>query len=239
MITKILTAFVPLAAIACLDASALLAAGVHVPYVPDGLSPGDKYHVVFMSEGGRTATSSDISDYNAFVTSEAERVGAITENWGIDWFAIGSTSTVNARDNAVVSGPVYMLREVNGDFPIVTALVANDAADMWDGATFVPLTVDQFGNRPSTIPFVWTGSQSNGRRYPSLGGLPDSPLGASLPRIGRPAPRDDWLDSGSNSTQIARPLYALSEVLTVVPEPTSSLLLCGSGLLTCLRRRRS
>ena len=65
--------------------------------VPDGLQPGDMYHLVFVTEGTRDATSIDIADYNAFVQAEAERSEATTENFGIDWFAIGSTAMVDAR----------------------------------------------------------------------------------------------------------------------------------------------
>lgn len=71
-------------------------------FVPPGLNPGDEYHLVFVTEGTRDATSHDIADHNAFVQAEAEREGATTEDFGIHWFAIGSTATVNARDNALV-----------------------------------------------------------------------------------------------------------------------------------------
>ena len=111
--------------------------------VPDGLQAGDMYHLVFVTEGTRDATSIDIADYNAFVQAEAERSGATTENFGIDWFAIGSTAMVDARDNAVVEAPVYLL----------------DGTRVSDGQTFVsgsyeiflpllaPIEFDQFAAR--------------------------------------------------------------------------------------------
>ena len=61
------------------------------------LNPGDTYHLVFVTEGTRDATSTDIADYNAFVKAEAERPGATTENLGINWFAIGSTQPAFPR----------------------------------------------------------------------------------------------------------------------------------------------
>ena len=48
-------------------ASAAQAALVVVP--PD-LAVGDQYRLVFVTEGKRDATSTDIDDYNTFVTSQ-------------------------------------------------------------------------------------------------------------------------------------------------------------------------
>ena len=72
--------------------------------VPGGLNPGDMYYLAFVTDGTRNGKSSLITDYNQFVRDEAARSGAITETYGIDWFAIGSTQAVDARDNAFVDG---------------------------------------------------------------------------------------------------------------------------------------
>ena len=71
------------------------------------------YHLVLVTEGTRDATSSDIADYNAFVQAEAERDGAVTQNFGIDWFVIASTATVHARD----AGNVLLMAKLP---PVVT-----------------------------------------------------------------------------------------------------------------------
>ena len=39
--------------------------------VPPGLAPGAQYRLVFMTDGTRDATSTDINDYNTFVTNQA------------------------------------------------------------------------------------------------------------------------------------------------------------------------
>ena len=78
-------------------------------FVPDGLSPGDTYHFAFVTSGYTNAASSNIADYNSFVNQQAELSGATTETWGINWYAIGSTETVDARDNAAVNAAVYLL----------------------------------------------------------------------------------------------------------------------------------
>jgi hypothetical protein len=54
-------------ALATLGTSAAQAALV---VVPPGLNPGDQYRLVFVTAGTRNATSSDINDYNTFVTNQ-------------------------------------------------------------------------------------------------------------------------------------------------------------------------
>jgi hypothetical protein len=82
--------------------------------VPSGLSPGDKYRLAFVTSTTRDATSSDIADYNAFVTAVANTVPALTE-LGTTWTAIGSTAAVDARDNTNTNPgnaegvPIYLL----------------------------------------------------------------------------------------------------------------------------------
>ncbi len=39
--------------------------------VPTDLNPGDQYRLVFVTNGTRDAQSTDIADYNTFVTTEA------------------------------------------------------------------------------------------------------------------------------------------------------------------------
>lgn len=75
----------------------------HAVLVPPGLNPGDPYHLAFVTSGTRDATASDIGTYNAFVQSEAKRSGSLVAGMGINWFVIGSTFSVAARDNALCS----------------------------------------------------------------------------------------------------------------------------------------
>jgi hypothetical protein len=132
----------------CFSVASLAFAG---PIVPAGLSPGDKYHLVFITRGVHDGASSDISAYNSFVQTEAAANPALTgTDVGITWSAIASTRTVNARDNALVSAPIYLL---NG------TKVADGFSDLWDSTTpahspllSAPINVDQFGAvRPPPI----------------------------------------------------------------------------------------
>ena len=42
--------------------------------IPPGLNAGDTYRLVFVTSNTTTATSTNIADYNAFVTSAADAV---------------------------------------------------------------------------------------------------------------------------------------------------------------------
>ena len=193
--------------------------------VPEDLQPGDTYHLVFVTVGIRDATSSDIADYNQFVNFEAALNPALTAtDIGVQWFAIASTATVNARDNAMVDffSPVYLL---DG-----TTRIADGFSDLWNGTIANPVFLDQF-LVSSLLSRPWTGSATNGTAA--------NPLGSSSTRYGLAAnANSSWISFTNNSSSTLRPLYALSEVLYVIPEPaTASLLLIGSALAWVRRRR--
>ena len=172
--------------------------------VPDGLQPGDMYHLVFVTEGTRDATSTDIADYNAFVQAEAERPGAITENFGIEWFAIGSTATVDARDNAVVEAPVYLL----------------------DGLTEVESDPYGFFIYDFQFKYLATG----GPPVFVLSGSQDDGIASHGEALGDPNPRytnPDWFDTFGFAgfpmpADTLGHMYALSKKLTMpIREPTT------------------
>ena len=201
-------------------------------FVPSGLSPGDKYQLAFVTNGRRDALSLDIADYNDFVRREAELDGAFTRGFGIEWFAIGSTPTVDARDNAPVSAPVYLLD---------STLISTAGPTIYDGFLSSAFDTDQFLSFPG-LSLTWTGSSSDGTASP------DHALGQAAPVIGTfVAPDANWLDSGVGPANERLRLYAISEELTVptqsaVPEPATLLswLLMGGGglsLFYCCRWR--
>ena len=184
--------------------------------VPEGVQPGDTYHLVFVTEGTRDAGSTDMADYNAFVQAEAERPGAITENFGIDWFAIGSTATVNARDNAVVEAPVYLLDGLTK--------VANDLEDIWDDSIDAPIVIDQFGGETGTTweEMIITGTSLGGTALPL-----QCPLGGGCIVVTQADQYDYWAFGGGSHWDtegqfVEGHMYALSEKLTV-PLPTTAL----------------
>ena len=97
------------------------------------------YHLVFVTDGRHDAMSTDIGVYNQFVNDQADLNPLLAP---ITWSAIASTEGAAARDNALISGPVFRLDAVQ---------VATGFADTWDGGIANPINVDQFGN---VIPLV-------------------------------------------------------------------------------------
>jgi len=148
-------------------ATAVMALALHAPAeivtVPPDLGPGEFYRLVFVTSGTRDATSTDIADYNAFVTTAATGVPGLNA-LGTTWKAIGSAGNratgvyVNANENTLTrtgdpSAPVYRLDGV---------LVANSNADLWDGSVAAGISVTEYGDPLDTQ--VWTGTMGSGVR---------------------------------------------------------------------------
>ena len=98
--------------------------------VPTGLNPGDQYRLVFVTDGTRDATSTNIDDYNKFVTNDARggtpgidtaldvalNAAGFNPNT-IEWKAIASTDSVAARDNTGTNPsstgvPIYLIENL-------------------------------------------------------------------------------------------------------------------------------
>lgn len=195
------------------------------PYVPPSLSPGDSYHLVFITDGLHDATSGVIATYNNFVQSQASLNPVLTgTNMGVTYKAIVSTTTIDANANAVVSAPVY---NFNGD------KIADNFADMWDGTIDNAIAYNQF---VATVfpPDIWTGSQTSG--IGSVG----AELGQANPRTGRSDLADGrWIDEIFSNSSFNSRFYGLSQELTVpVPEPSSFALAMLAALGLWVVRRR-
>ncbi len=195
-------------------------------YVPPSLSPGDTYHLVFITDGTRDATATTVTPYNTFVQTEAALNPSLTgTNVGVTYRAIVSTTALDANANAPVTAPVFNL---NGD------KIADNFADMWDGTIDNPIDYNQYA---ATIfpPDIWTGSQTGGQAFVG------AEMGAANPRTGRADLADGrWIDEIiATNTYLSR-FYGLSQELTVpVPEPSSLVLAAGAlGSLLLLARRR-
>jgi len=201
--------------------------------VPSGLNLGDTYHLAFLTAGTRDATAVLIGTYNTFVQAEALSSSLTGAGQGVQWFVIGSTFGKDARDNAVVSAPVYLL---DG-----TTKVADGFTDIWNEDIDNPINVDQYGASVSNPDPVFAGTQADGTKF-----FPNPQqrfLGStSNVQLGDPAAKNsDWIfDPGTSSNSDLRSFYALSELLTVVPEPRAgSLITCGMLAVLWCRRRAS
>ena len=100
--------------------------------IPSGLGSGDEFRLMFMTQNGLNADSTDIADYDAEVRSGIDRMGhaEIRDSRYRDTFKVlASTASVNARNHTGTTGsggvPIYWL---NG------TKVADDYGDFYDGS---------------------------------------------------------------------------------------------------------
>lgn len=191
-----------------LAASSLQAAPITVP---TDLNLGDSYRLAFVTSSTTTAnTSTDIGDYNTFVSGVANGQAELAA-LGTTWKVIGSTPTVAATNNTGTNPsstgvPIYRLDGTR---------IADDNSDLWDGSILAPLIFTQVGI-PTTFTKAHTGSWSDGN---IVGG--DGSLGKTFPAYGNPTKTNsEWISEGQVGPSLL-PLYAMSGELTVVPEPST------------------
>lgn len=179
---------------------------------------GDAYHLTYITSTARDATSTDIADYNAFVQTDATNEGM----GSVAWYAMGSTATVDAKDNAVITGPVFNV--------YLSEYTAEDAADFWDLAWPGSSPTQLNGDNKN----VHTGTGGGGTAH---AGLELGASGGSV-RIAWTG-WTDWVSAWRGEpTSDNRELVGISEELNLLPEPATLALLGLGGLATLIRRRR-
>jgi len=211
---------------------------------PAGLAPGAHFRFIYVTAGTTDAIQPGIAYYNGFVNSPANAAGATYAGATVNWKAIGSTATVDAKDNVGGYGtsvPVYL---VNGTR--VSNNMTNIGGGLW-GSTYTDLlhTVDVGidGATVNSVPFeAWTGSFDNGTGSSERLGDPTVTAGDITRRD------DPWIRGPDYPNGESRRLYAVSEELVVpaaTPVPTLSqwafavlgLLLAGLALIQFRRSR--
>ena len=199
--------------------------------VPTNLNEGDQYRLAFVTSGFRDATSTDIADYNTFVNNDTISVAEL-QSLGTTWFAIASTSTIDARDNTGTNPtsntgvPIFLLDGTK---------IADSNADLWNNSIDAPISVTSHGGTFVTPQQVYTGTDD-------FDGTAHNPMGETFVTFGKTDSTTQWGFSGSTAATTPHALYGISGVLTVsaVPEPSSFLMLAvvGAGVAAIRRRKR-
>jgi hypothetical protein len=199
---------------ALLAAPSLVFANVIYPTLP----PGSEYQLIFVTTGGRNATSKNIADYNAFVTAQAALNSSFPA--GVTWSAVASTAAVAARDNAVnpAGVPVYNTAGM---------LLCSGTSSLYNTLPLLALP-DYDQNGALNPAAAWTGSEYDGT---IAGGLGNGAAGAESTVVGFPDRLSNWLSGSVATPDNDLSLYGLSSPITVpAPEP-STLALLVPGLV--------
>ena len=218
---------------------------------PTGLNVGDQFRFIFVTPSPVTdATSSDITHYNNLVNTYAGGFSyngiTLTASAIVSTTTVGAVPGVDAITNVGVDNvAVYMA----GGSEVATS-DANAAGGLFYADTLMNQPVQDLSGTSHTTGYVWTGSSGNGVEYYTNVGTSEAPVykywgaGSSVtyPGFDNHVEVGDlsstsgytWLSLGyttglQDKTQSFQ-LYGISQVFTVVPEP-SSLMISGLGIL--------
>jgi hypothetical protein len=188
--------------------------------------------IVFVTHNFGEANSSNIANYDSFVTADAQAAGLGTFNgMTVTWQAIVSVAdhsgivTVNANDPTRLpvtsTVPIYRVDGVN---------VVSSGVSIWSGQNLnAPIDITETGS--FLFIFPWTGTAANGNA--------DAPLTSQIfatSTLGISTSTDsEWVKARFNFSNNQASFYAVSSVLfapATVPEPSSLALLCVAGGLS-------
>ena len=206
----------------------LLSSAAWATFIPNltPIEPGVPYHLVFVTDGSYSKSSTDIATYNAIVQAEADAagIGVGSPIGDITWNVFGSTASVSVEDNtSLAGGPVFKL---DGSMVQTTAPTIIYGISLLSP---IDLTATGVGNVDE---FVWTGIdvQGWGAGF-ELGSTNSVIFGVSSGTEGYSSP--SWIQEDSEGSDVTARLYAISEALVggpAVPEP-STLALLAVGLI--------
>ena len=136
---------------------------------PADISAGGQFRLMFISSTTRDATSTNIADYNTFVSTRAAAGVTAMRTYANDFTALVSTDSVNARANTLTratepDAPIYWVRSgsvVAGD------RATDDYADFYDASWKTGAQGRNESGRDVILggaPF-WTGTNTDGTTH--------------------------------------------------------------------------
>jgi hypothetical protein len=216
--------------------------------VPDGLQPGDTYHLIFTTSVITNISSvstvppiypsfGSVDGADWIVTLSAFNAGMIPDWDGVEqvWTAMLSSSTVSLRDRVDIDGRVYNMQE---------QLMASGFNDLFDGGISASVAFDEFGNAITDNFTVWTGSLPTGFRSTDTAQNWTSPAAGHAAEIGRVSSISSvWLSAGIQAASGTARLYGISPAFTVpgvsaVPSPSALCIWFWLAATTLARRVR-
>lgn len=193
---------------------------------PVGLNSGDTFRLVFVTDNKYSGEQSDPEAYDLMVNNDAQFVGGLMYGGQtIAWQALIATIIgVNEREYTLPLARV----PTNSQIPIYQLnglKVADSGTDFWDGSLQNPINITpSFYQDTNDTEFAWTGFDATGH--------PEHVIGSSFADVGLPYRTDGtWAVANNLYPSGNAQLYAVSGVLTVVPEPTTTALLFAGAVV--------
>ena len=211
--------------------------------IPPGLHPGDQYRLAFVTTATTNARSSDVNYYNSIATTAANSNASLAA-LGTTWAAIASIGKASAPVSAIKNTGTDPVRIGVPIFNLAGEMTASNYQDLW-GANNNPGTspsIDVTETGSIYHGLVWSGTTSTG----TVAGAGGSALGnvtvlpidhkanVGISSIG-PSSSSSWISTVQSILDYkpldnVYPIYAISGVITVVPEANTMVLL-GSGMI--------
>ncbi|MCE5266713.1 MAG: hypothetical protein LLG00_02370 [Planctomycetaceae bacterium] len=201
--------------------------------VPAGLQPGDHYHLLFVTTTKTTADSPDIATYDALANLDANSAGRGSAI-GIEWYAMAAT--VNPYTAPALYSDNYPVYNMRGE------LMGSSAMYLWNNGPLASTYLVN-GDLSYSSSQAWTGGLGVRGSLPGTPSATEFPLGhQNTAGPGFLAIGTMWASSGWASPSNLLPVFAISDAITVAPEPGTLTLaaaaLLGLGTVALARRRR-
>ena len=205
-------------------------------HMPEGIKPGDRFRVAFVTFPTTDATSEDIEYYNERVQSETAHEAVqrlLRRRLGPEFKAVVCTETVDARTNTGMTDSVGVpIHWLDGGWDNFPTLIANTYDEFYSGewinednGAYVTGNSAYF-SRGWGLP-IWTGCTAAGLPHPDAHMGTDDDMGVVA--RGTPSNSDDNLgplgavdiSAGYASDAIDRShrIYAISPILIYLPQP--------------------